>query len=350
MRNNITNTKYLKPNTKQKILLGHGSGGRLMHDLIKKLFLPRINNPILDKLSDSAVIELKDRRLAFTTDSFVVSPLFFKGGDIGKLAICGTVNDLVMLASIPRFISLAMIIEEGLDYNILEKIVDSISFNARGENIDIVTGDIKVVEKGSCDKIFINTSGIGIIVKGRKLSIKSIEAEDEIMVTGRIAEHGLSILSGRKGINLDFNIKSDCNSLSNLLLPILRKSAYIKFMRDPTRGGLATTLNEIAESSGLGIIIEEKKIPISGKVKAACELLGLDPLYIANEGKAVLVVNKKYSHSVLAELRKHPLGKFASVIGKVTRQPKKKVYLKTAVGGERIIDMLTSENLLPRIC
>lgn len=336
--------------SKQKILLGHGSGGRLMHDLIKELFLPRLKNPILDRLSDSATIKLKDEKFAFTTDSFVVSPLNFPGGDIGKLAICGTINDLVMLASIPKFISLAMIIEEGLDYNILERIVDSIAFNAKKENINVVTGDLKVVEKGACDKIFINTSGIGTIIKGRNLSTKFIKPEDEIIITGRIAEHGLSILQGRKGINLDFKIKSDCNSLSNLLLPILRKNVAIKFMRDPTRGGLATTLNEIAETARLGIIVEEKKIPISGKVKAACELLGLDSLYIANEGKAVLVVDKKHSHSVLIQLRKHPQGKFASIIGKVTRQPKKKVYLKTAVGGERIIDMLTSENNLPRIC
>lgn len=321
-----------------------------MHDLIRELFLPRIGNPVLAQLSDSAEIELKDKRLAFTTDSFVVSPINFSGGDIGKLAICGTINDLVMLASCPRFISLAMIIEEGLDYDILERIVDSIAFNARKEKVCIATGDLKVVEKGACDKIFINTSGIGTIIKGKDLSVKNIRPTDEIIITGTIGEHGLSVLAGRKGINLDFNIKSDCNSLSGLLLPFLKKKFNIKFMRDPTRGGLATTLNEIAESSGRSLIIEEEKIPISGKVKAACELLGLDPLYIANEGKAVLVVDKKDSLALLAQLKKRPLGKSANIIGRVMPKPRGKVYLKTSVGGERIIDMLTSENPLPRIC
>jgi len=321
-----------------------------MHDLIRELFLPRIGNPVLAQLSDSAEIELKDKRLAFTTDSFVVSPINFSGGDIGKLAICGTINDLVMLAACPKFISLAMIIEEGLDYDILERIVDSIAFNARKEKVCIATGDLKVVEKGACDKIFINTSGIGTIIKGKDLSVKNIRPTDEIIITGTIGEHGLSVLAGRKGINLDFNIKSDCNSLSSLLLPLFNKKFNIKFMRDPTRGGLATTLNEIAESSGRAIIIEEEKIPISGKVKAACELLGLDPLYIANEGKAILVVDKKDSLALLAQLKKRPLGKSANIIGRVMPKPKGKVYLKTSVGGERIIDMLTSENLMPRIC
>ena len=321
-----------------------------MHDLIRELFLPRIGNPVLAQLSDSAEIELKDKRLAFTTDSFVVSPINFSGGDIGKLAICGTINDLVMLAACPKFISLAMIIEEGLDYDILERIVDSIAFNARKEKVCIATGDLKVVEKGACDKIFINTSGIGTIIKGKDLSVKNIRPTDEIIITGTIGEHGLSVLAGRKGINLDFNIKSDCNSLSSLLLPLFNKKFNIKFMRDPTRGGLTTTLNEIAESSGCSLIIEEEKIPISGKVKAACELLGLDPLYIANEGKAILVVDKKDSLALLAQLKKRPLGKSANIIGRVMPKPKGKVYLKTSVGGERIIDMLTSENLMPRIC
>jgi len=334
----------------RKILLGHGSGGRLMHGLIQELFLPKLSNPILRQLTDSAVLDLGGKRLAFTTDSFVVSPLFFKGADIGKLAICGTVNDLVMLASQPKFISLAMIIEEGLDYKILERIVDSIALHARKEKVYIATGDLKVVEKGACDKIFINTSGVGVILRNRKLSPKLIKPDDGIILTGKIAEHGLSVLAGRKGINLDFNIKSDCNSLSVLLLPILKQGYEIKFMRDPTRGGLATTLNEIADASGFGIMIEEEKIPVSSKVKAACELLGLDPLYIANEGKAVLVVSKKHAPLVLKQLRKHPLGRNASVIGRVIRSPKKKVFLKTVVGTERIIDMLTSENLLPRIC
>ena len=344
------NEKSVKFTGKRSVGLGHGSGGRLMHNLIKELFLPRFKNPVLDKLADSAVIKLSQDELAFTTDSFVVSPLFFKGGDIGKLAVCGTLNDLVMLGAQPRFIALAMIIEEGLDYDILARIADSIALVSREENVDIVTGDIKVVEKGACDKIFITTSGIGTVITKSGLSIESIRPEDKIIITGAIGEHGLSVVSGRKGVDLDFHIKSDCASLSGLLLPVVRKEWSVKFMRDPTRGGLATTLNEISESCGLGIIIEEEKIPVSGKVKVACELLGLDPLYVANEGKAVLVVGKKRAAAVLARLRKHPLGKSASIIGTVVRQPRGKVSLKTVAGGERIVDMLTSESLLPRIC
>ena len=332
----------------KKILLGHGSGGRLMHSLIKELLFKKLNNPILRELSDSALINYKEN-IAFTTDSFVVSPLNFFGGDIGKLAVCGTVNDLVMLAAIPEYLSLALIIEEGLDYRILEKIVDSISINAKRCGVYFVTGDIKVVEKGACDKIFINTSGIGRIIKNRKLSIKNIEPGDKIIITGNIAQHGLAVLAKRKELGLGFNIKSDCAALNNLIIPILKKSDAIKFMRDPTRGGIATTLNEIAEGSGFGIIIEEKNIPISTQVKAACELLGIDPVYIGNEGRAVLVVKENDAKKVLNLLRKHPLGRNAQIIGEVTKEPKGQVILNTVVGTQRIVDMLTSEPL-PRIC
>jgi hydrogenase expression/formation protein HypE len=332
----------------RKILLSHGSGVRLMHDLIKDLLLEKLNNPILKELSDSAFINYKDH-LAFTTDSFVVNPLNFVGGDIGKLAVCGTVNDLVMLAAVPEYLSLALIIEEGLDYQILEKIVDSISINAKRCGVYIVTGDIKVVEKGACDKIFINTSGIGRIIKNKKLSIKNIKVGDKVIVTGNIGQHGLSVLTKRKELDLKFNIKSDCAALNDLILPTIKKTDAIKFMRDPTRGGAATTLNEIAESSQLGIVIEEKCIPISTKVKAACELLGIDPLYIGNEGCAVLVVKRDSANRILNLLRRHPLGRNAQIIGTVVREPKGRVILKTVVGAQRIVDMLTSEPL-PRIC
>lgn len=332
-----------------KILLSHGSGGSLMHELIKELFLAKLGNPFLNRLTDSAIIGLKYKRLAFTTDSFVVSPLFFKGGDIGKLAICGTVNDLVMLGAVPRFISLAIIMEEGLDYKTLERIVDSIAISAKKENVLVVTGDIKVVEKGACDKVFINTSGIAEVLERRYLSIRSIKPGDKIIITGRIAEHGLSVLSGRKTVDFDFGIKSDCCALSGLLLPIIKNTDSIKFMRDPTRGGLATTLNEIVGFSKLGVMVDEKAIPISAKVKVACELLGLDPLYIANEGKAVLIVDSSSSGYVLSQLRKHPLGRSARLIGQVLRRPKGKVLLNTSAAGTRIIDMLTGEPL-PRIC
>jgi hydrogenase expression/formation protein HypE len=332
----------------ERILIGHGSGGKLMHDLIKGLLLEKLNNPILKELSDSAYINFKES-LAFTTDSFVVSPLWFLGGDIGKLAVCGTVNDLVMLGAVPEYLSLALIIEEGLDYKSLEKIIDSISLSAKQAGINIVTGDLKVVEKGACDKIFINTSGIGRVIGNRKLSIKNIKPQDKIIITGDIGNHGLAVLSKRKELSLGFNIPSDCASLNNLIIPILKKTSAIQFMRDPTRGGVATTLNEIAESSGLGIIIEEKNIPVSTKVKAACELLGIDPLYIANEGRAILAVRQDSVTGVLNLLKKHPLGRNAEVIGTVVKKPKKQVILNTILGTQRIVDMLVSEPL-PRIC
>ncbi len=332
----------------KKILLGHGSGGKLMHNLIKDLLLKKLNNPILKELSDSAFINYK-QRLAFTTDSFVVSPLWFAGGDIGKLAVCGTVNDLVMLGALPEYLSLALIIEEGLDYEILEKIIDSISINAKRAGICIVTGDLKVVEKGACDKIFINTSGIGKIVAGRKLSLKNVEEGDKIIITGDIGNHGLAVLAKRKELDLGFNIRSDCACLNNLIIPVLNKTNAIQFMRDPTRGGLATTLNEIAQASKMGIIIEEKNIPISTKVRAACELLGIDPLYIANEGRAIIITRADGAEKVLNLLREHPLGKNARIIGTVVKQPRGRVILNTILGSQRIVDMLQAEPL-PRIC
>jgi len=332
----------------EKILLSHGSGGRLAHNLIRELFLQRFNNPILKELADSACISYKEK-LAFTTDSFVVSPIFFPGGDIGKLAVCGTVNDLVMLGAVPEYLSLALIIEEGLDYKVLEKIVDSISFNTRNAGVNIVTGDLKVVEIGACDKIFINTSGIGRILKNRFISVRNIRPGDKIIVTGEIAQHGLSVLARRKELDLGFNIQSDCAALNALLIPVLKKTDAVKFMRDPTRGGVATTLNEVAEAADLGIFIDEKNIPVSSKVRAACELLGIDPLYVANEGRAILIVRKGSEKKVLSLLKKYPLGRKAQIIGQVTKENKGRVILNTALGTQRIIDMLTSEPL-PRIC
>lgn len=319
-----------------------------MHNLIKELLLRKFDNPILRELSDSALIKYKER-IVFTTDSFVVSPLFFPGADIGKLSVCGTINDLVMQGAQPEYLSLALIVEEGLDYSLLEKIVDSIASWAKKAGIRIVTGDFKVVEIGACDKMFINTSGVGRVVRNRDLSIKNIEVQDKIIITGNIAQHGLAVLAKRKGLDLGFNIRSDCSALNDLILPILKKIEAIKFMRDPTRGGIATTLNEITENSGLGIIVEERNIPMSNKVKAASELLGIDPLYVANEGIAIMVVEKNYAEKVVRLLRRSPLGKHAQIIGTVTKKPKGKVILNTLLGTQRIVDMLTSEPL-PRIC
>jgi hydrogenase expression/formation protein HypE len=332
----------------KKILLSHGSGGRLTHELIKGLFLKKLNNPILSELSDSALLGYKER-LAFTTDSFVVTPLFFPGGDIGKLSVCGTVNDLVMQGGSPEYLSVAMIVEEGLPYSILERITGSISAEAKKSGVFVVTGDFKVVEKGAADRIFINTSGIGRVMKGVRLSVKNIRPGDKIIVTGNIGQHGLAILAGRQNLGLGFSARSDCAALNSLLLPLLDRVQGIRFMRDPTRGGLATTLNEITESSGIGIIIEEKNIPILNKTRAACELLGVDPLYLASEGRAVIVADKNCVKDALALLRRHALGKDARVIGSASKKFPSQVVMRTVLGTERLLDMLTSE-VLPRIC
>ena len=319
-----------------------------MHSLIRETLVKKLNNPILKELSDSALIKYKED-LAFSTDSFVVSPLFFPGGDIGKLAVCGTVNDLVMLGAEPRYLSLALIIEEGLEQKILEKIINSVALCAKYAGVDVVTGDLKVVEKGACDKIFINTSGIGRIIKNKRLSVKNIHPGDKIIVTGDIGEHGIAVLAKRKSLGLGFNIRSDCAALNGLLVPVLKKTEKIKFMRDPTRGGVATTLNEMAEASHLGIVINELDIPVSAKVRAACELLGIDPLYVANEGKAILVVEGSSAGKILGSLRRHPLARNARIIGEVVNKPRGEVILHTILGTRRIVDMLTSEPL-PRIC
>ncbi|MDD5594997.1 MAG: hydrogenase expression/formation protein HypE [Candidatus Omnitrophica bacterium] len=332
----------------RRILLGHGSGGVFTHKLIKEVFLSRLNNPVLRELTDSAYLDYKEK-IAFTTDSFVVSPLFFPGADIGKLAVCGTVNDLVMLGAHPEYLSLALIIEEGLELALLEKITDSIALAAKKAGVAIVTGDIKVVEKGACDKLFINTSGIGRIISKKKLSPQNLEPGDKVIITANIAQHGLAVLARRKSLGLDFHIKSDCAALNNLLLPLFKKTNAIKFMRDPTRGGLATTLNEVAQARGLGILLEEGQIPISTQARTACELLGIDPLYVANEGAAVVIVSKNAANQVVHFLKKDPLGKNARIIGTVTKKYAGRVVLSTLLGTQRIVDMLTSEPL-PRIC
>ncbi len=349
MKKAIKTTQRIPPNSEKqgKILLAHGSGGKLMHDLIHELILPKLRNSLLEKLADSATVDFGGQRLAFTTDSFVVSPLFFHGGDIGKLAVFGTINDLLVVGAIPLYISLALIIEEGLDYLLLERVINSIATAVNKSRVKVITGDIKVVPKGACDKLFINTSGIGRVIKN--LQMRDIQTEDMIIITGRIAEHGLSILSQRKGIDLDIDIRSDCASLDTLLIGLLRRSNAVKFMRDPTRGGIATTLNEIAKASNLGIIVEEEKIPISNRIKAVCELLGIDPLYVANEGKAILITRPNAARDILRYLKQHPQGKSAQIIGKILPNPKGKVILKTLIGTNRILEM-TSYDPLPRIC
>lgn len=317
-----------------------------MHGLIKRLLLKRLYNPLLGELSDAALLP---GRLAFTTDSFVVNPLFFDGGDIGKLAVYGTVNDLVMQGARPCYLSLGMIIEEGLEMKVLERVVASLARAARGSGVFVVTGDLKVVEKGACDKLFINTSGIGTLVSKRTLSLRMIEPGDKVIVTGDIGRHGLAVAARREGLDWGFRIKSDCAALGGLLIPLVEREAAIRFMRDPTRGGLATTLSEIALARNLGIVINERSIPVSPPVRAACELLGIDPLHLANEGRAVLVVAPHRAGAVVRALRRHALGRNAALIGEVAAAPKGTVVMRTSSGSERLVGMPSSE-LLPRIC
>jgi len=330
-----------------KILLAHGSGGKLMHDLIQS-FLPDIGNPILEKMDDSAVFDVKGR-LAFTTDSYIVNPIFFPGGDIGKLAVCGTVNDLAMSGAKPLYLSLALISEEGLPVDELKKILASIKKAATEADVKIVTGDTKVVNKGSADKLFINTAGIGIVPEGVNISASNAKVGDKIILSGNIGDHGIAVLSQREGLKFNTSIPSDCAPLNGLVADMLKASKDVHCMRDPTRGGIATTLNDFAEKSNVGIRIEEEKIPVAKAVLAACELLGLDPLYIANEGKLVAVVTAKDAAAVLAAMKRNKYGKNAVIIGEVVAEHPGRVVMKTTLGASRIVDMPVGE-LLPRIC
>ncbi len=332
----------------EAILLAHGSGSRLSHNLIEKYLLPPLTNPLLARLDDSAVFDLAGR-LAFTTDSYVVSPIFFPGGDIGKLAVCGTVNDLSMSGAKPLYLSLSFIIEEGLTLSELKKVLESVKAAAEEAEVKIVTGDTKVVNRGSADKIFINTSGIGLIPEGVDISGANARVGDKIILSGAVGDHGIAVMSQREGIKFSVPVKSDCAPLNRLVAEMLEASRQIHSLRDPTRGGLATTLNEFAEQSGIGITIEENRIPIHEAVRGACELLGLDPLYVANEGKLVAVVASDDAAGILAKMKRNKYGTKAAIIGEVTDQHKGKVILKTRLGASRILDMLSGE-LLPRIC
>ncbi|OGW74737.1 MAG: hydrogenase expression/formation protein HypE [Omnitrophica bacterium RBG_13_46_9] len=326
-----------------RITLAHGNGGRLMHELIDRLCL-EFSNSILDEMADAAELKLGKNRIAFTTDSYVVKPLFFPGGDIGRLAVFGTVNDISMRGARPLYISLAFIIEEGLELSILDRITRSIAEASRRARVRVVTGDIKVVEKGSADKIFINTSGIGVIEDlRRKIGAKAKEG-DLILINGSIAEHGMAVLNAREKLGFASGIKSDCRNLNFETGRCVAISDTISIMRDPTRGGLAGTLNEIARSSNLGIEIYEKDIPIKPGVKKICDILGFDPLYVANEGKFLCFVSKKDAAKV-----KKAIGKNARVIGETVTAHKKEVHLKTEIGSSRILLPLESDQL-PRIC
>jgi hydrogenase expression/formation protein HypE len=330
-----------------KILLAHGSGGKMMHDLILG-FIPRLANPILDKMEDAAVFEIKGR-IAFTTDSYTVQPLFFPGGDIGKLSVCGTVNDLAMSGAKPLYLSLAFIIEEGLPVSDLKKIIESIAAASSEAGVSIVTGDTKVVGKGGADKIFINTAGVGMVPDGVNISAANARPGDKVIISGNIGDHGIAVMSQREGLKFTTPIPSDCAPLNGLVAAMLAITNDIHCMRDPTRGGLAVTLNDFAEKSGVGIVIEEQKLPIAKAVLGACDLLGLDPLHIANEGKLVAIVPPEKAEAVLKAMKQHKYGQDAAIIGEVTKDHPARVVMKTSLGASRIIDMPVGE-LLPRIC
>lgn len=331
------------------ILLGHGNGGKLTSELIEACFLPYFKDPVLNTLQDQALVTLENHRIAFTTDSFVVDPLFFPGGDIGKLAVCGTVNDLAVGGAVPRFLSVGFIIEENFPLEELKKIARSFSSAADMAQVRIVTADTKVVEKGACDKLFINTSGIGTINEGVDFGSHRIAEGDAIILSGDIGDHGVAILSSRQGIAFETSVTSDCAPLNLLVHDMLPYTPSIHAMRDPTRGGLGTILNEIAQQAGCGITVYEDAIPIKEEVRGICELLGLDPLYLANEGKLVACVHPDGAEELLAAMKKNPLGKDACIIGHVVKEPSQKVVMETQVGGSRFIEMLVAEDL-PRIC
>ena len=332
-----------------RILLEHGSGGLLMNSLIRDIFVPFLHNEYLDRMGDSAVIRIGEMRICFTTDSYVVDPIFFPGGDIGSLAVNGTVNDIAVCGGNPAFLSVGLIIEEGFPLSDLKMIISSMGKAAEIAGVKVVAGDTKVVPRGSCDKIFINTSGIGIVDYASDISAQSIEAGDTIIVSGTIGDHGAAILSTRQDLGFKSDILSDCAPLNDLVAGILKACSTIRFMRDATRGGLGAVLVEAAQQSGLTFEISEISIPVRREVRGLCEILGLDPMFIANEGKMVVVCAHEDASEVISFMQTHPLGKDASIIGSVKTGPRPRVILDTIVGGSRETDLPEGE-LIPRIC
>jgi len=332
-----------------KILLDHGSGGKLSNNLIAEMILPEFNNPFLSQLDDGAVFEIDGKRYAFSTDSYVVDPIFFPGGNIGDLAVNGTINDIAMCGASPLYLSAGLIIEEGFSIMDLQKILKAMSAASERAGVKVVTGDTKVVPKGSVDKIFINTSGIGLIPEKVNISGKNAQPGDKIILSGSIADHGIAILTQREALSFDSPLYSDTAPLNHMVNRMLSVTRDINALRDPTRGGVGTTLNEIAIQSDVGIKIYEKKILVKKTVASVCELLGFDPLYIANEGKLLAFVKSEHAEKVLSAIRDDSCGKDASVIGEVGSSHPGKVVMETDIGGERIIDFLIGEQL-PRIC
>lgn len=333
----------------ERVLMGHGSGGRMSQQLIDGVFKKAWDNPYLAQMLDGAVLELPEGRVAVTTDSFVITPLFFPGGDIGKLSICGTVNDLVACGARPQYLSVAMIIEEGFPLADLQKLVGSMAKTASDVGVKLVTGDTKVVEKGSADGIFINTTGIGVIPPGIDYRPQRLQPGDAVIITGTVGDHGLAIFAQREGLAFTSPVISDCAPLHRCGNVLAQYGESIRCMRDPTRGGLATVLNELAHQSGLGILVKEQDIPVRPAVRGACEMLGMDPLYMANEGKMVVFAASEQAADIVAELRGLPEAADAAIIGEVLQDPAGMVLLETELGARRILGMLEGEHL-PRIC
>ena len=334
----------------EQIMMGHGSGGRMMNNLIQKSFLPPLDNPILRAGDDAGVINFQSSsRMAISTDAHVVSPLFFPGGDIGKLAVCGTVNDVAMMGAVPQYLTASFIIEEGFKISTLERIIESMKSSALEACIQIIAGDTKVVQKGSADGLYISTSGIGIIPEGINISGSNAKPGDAVILSGTIGDHGIAVLGERGDLGFKTDIQSDVAPLNGLVQSMLKVSRGVHVLRDPTRGGVASVLNEISQQSNVSILIDETRIPVKPPVQAACEILGFDPLYVANEGKLVAIVEKSSSELILNAMHQHPYGVNGVIIGEVVEKPAGRVLMKTAIGSTRIIDTLAGE-MLPRIC
>jgi hydrogenase expression/formation protein HypE len=334
----------------EKIIIGHGSGGKMMLDLIKRAFLPPLSNPVLLAGNDAGVVQpTSDLVLAISTDSHVVWPLFFPGGDIGSLAICGTVNDVAMMGATPLYLTAGFILEEGLTMDILERVVASMANSAEEAGVQIIAGDTKVVEKGKADGMYISTSGVGIIESGLSIEGSNAQPGDKVIISGPIGDHGIAVLSERGELGFEADVKSDIAPLNHLVKDMLRASDKIHVLRDPTRGGVATSLNEIASQSQVGIVLDEVCIPVRPAVQSACELLGFDPLYVANEGKLIAIVGSEDTQVVLKAMHENEYGRHAKTIGEVTSKPKGRVLMKTLIGTHRVVDVLMGE-MLPRIC
>lgn len=334
---------------KEQIVLGHGSGGKMAADLIAKTFLPSFDNPALRAGDDAGVVDVPAGRLAISTDSHVVAPLFFPGGDIGRLAVCGTVNDVAMLGATPLYLTAGFILEEGLPLATLERVVASMKESAAEAGVQIVSGDTKVVQRGKADGLYVNTAGVGVIPNGRVIGGAQAKPGDVVILSGSMGDHGIAVLAARGDLGFETEVQSDAAPLNHLIAAMLDASPNIHVLRDPTRGGVATTLNEIAKQAGVCITLDEKTIPVHPAVASVCEMLGFDPLYIANEGKLLAIVAREDADAVLAAMRRTKYGEEAVAIGEVSAAPASRVLMKTAIGSTRVVDVLMGE-MLPRIC